>query len=78
MPKPIKFVQRRKKTSRPSGPRQHRFPELARYFALAFISYQTDVRFQTALKNYGQRPTGRYWLDLADQVAADYAAGRFG
>src|SRR6185436_6094213 len=72
MAKPITFVKRSKDTNAPAGPQVHRYPELAQLFATAFVSYLMDVRFQTALKRYGQTPANTYWLDLADRVCADY------
>jgi hypothetical protein len=74
MAKPITFVKRSKDTNAPAGPQVHRYPELAQLFATAFVSYLMDVRFQTALKRYGQTPANTYWLDLADRVCADYSA----
>jgi hypothetical protein len=50
---------------------------LGRHFALAFVAYMGSITFRTAEKNYGHVPPSAYWIALGEQVAADYAAGRF-
>lgn len=54
-------------------PEPHPWAELARMFATAFVAYQLEVRFQTALKRYGHTPVGTFWLDVAELVATEWA-----
>jgi hypothetical protein len=43
--------------------------ELARYFALAYISYMQDISFETARKRYGHETPGPLWFQLAELAA---------
>jgi hypothetical protein len=51
--------------------------QLARNFAVAFVSCLARVSFRTVEKNYGGALSpSQYWLDLGKQVADDYRSGR--
>lgn len=47
-------------------------------FACAFIAYMSSTRYQTVEKELRGQPPSAYWIQLAEQVTADYSAGRFG
>jgi hypothetical protein len=54
------------------------YVEIGRRLALAVLSYQGAITYETARKNYGSVPPGSYWINLAKRVSADYTSGRFG
>jgi hypothetical protein len=50
--------------------------EIARRLARAFMSTQAGTSYDTARRDYGHLPPGTYWMALAEQVVADWTAGR--
>jgi hypothetical protein len=45
--------------------------EIARRLALAFVSYQGCITYETARRRRGHHAPGVYWIALAKQVCAD-------